>query len=219
MKKWILVMLSVTFIFSTSALAQVTIYSTDIPGLHQKDGQGDYDKIINKSVVKSGLAKLVVLPPARTVAKFKQCSNCCYSPANKNPEFYDFGANYVETKPMGVAKIYIFTRSGEKVISSLSQLKGKRVGARRGMPYGKTFDNSGLKVELVNTIAQNIKKLKVGRIYAFIAYIPDAYTVFEKMGMKPLPHAKDKPVAVHEDNLVCKGVSPSFIKKFNKALK
>jgi hypothetical protein len=205
--------------FVSIANAQVLIIGLDIPGLHQKDGNGDYDKIINQKLVKSGKATLKVLPPARAESNFMKCNNCCFSPANQNPEFYDFGKEYIQTKPMGIAKIYIWTKRGSKAIDNLNDLKGKKVGIRHGMPYGKTFDSLGLKTEPVKTIKSNILKLEKGRLDAFIAYVPDAYTIFDELGMDPLPHAKNKPMAVHEDSLVCKGVSDQFVQGFNNSLK
>ena len=49
-----------------------------------------------------------------------------------------------------------------------------------------------------------MKKLKAGRIDAFLAYTPDMMTVFQDMGMSPLPYAADQPVAVHEDTVLCR---------------
>jgi hypothetical protein len=219
MKRFV-VFVFITFLaLSKLATAQVTIYGISIPGLHQKNGKGKYDIIINKTVIKTGQAILKIAPPARAENNFKICTNCCFSPANKNPEFYDFGSGYVQTEPMATAKIYIWTKRGSQPISNLEDLKGKKVGIRRGMPYGKTFENSGLNTQDVNNIEQNIIKLEKGRIDAFIAYVPDAYNIFKDIGMVPLPHDKNNPIAIHEDSLVCKGVSSQFIKDFNRMLK
>ena len=203
---------------SIHAGANVSIIGIDIPGLHDSKGGGAYDQIINEAAVSTGLASLKVFPPARAEAQFASCTNCCFSPANKNQEFYDFGADITQTLPMNVAKIYIFSPPGSAEISSLSALKGKKVGIRTGMPYGKTFDAAGLKTSAVSDIGQNIKKVQGKRLDAFIAYIPDAYIAFKDMGISPFPHAKSTPIAVHEDSLVCRGVSASFIESFNTNL-
>lgn len=216
MKNTVLFML--TFMFVCSANAEVKVIALDIPGLHQKDGKGAYDEVITKSVVNSGKAKIVILPPARAEAEFTKCTNCCLSPANNNPEFYDYGDEVVVTKPMDTAKVYIFTGKGKAVLSSLDSLKGKKVGARIGMPYGKTFDNSGIEAKLVSEIGTNIKKLDSGRIDAFIAYVPDAYIAFEKLNVPAYPHDKANPIAIHPDSLVCKGASKEFISTFNSSI-
>ncbi len=106
--------------------AETTIIGVEIPGLHQKDGGGVYDVILNGILVSTGVASLKVLPPARADAGFEACQNCCYSPANKNPEFYSFGSDTKESDPMDVAKVYIFSAPGKSVYSSLQALRVRR---------------------------------------------------------------------------------------------
>ncbi len=204
--------------FSTTAFAQTTIYAIDIPGLHEKGGQGIYDKIINKALVAPGKASLQVLPPARVEKNFANCNNCCWSPANLNTEFYDFGSDVVETEAMGVAKIYIFSAPGKPAYASLDELQGKRVGIRNGMPYGKSFDAANLDAQSTSVISANISKLENDRIDAMVAYVPDAYDAFESLGKAPFPHDKDKPVAVHPDAMVCRGAPADLVETFNTYL-
>lgn len=218
MKKHLLAFVCLISLF-VSSHAEVSIYALNIPGLHQKDGNGEYDNIIHKAVVRSGKAKVIVLPPARAESEFSNCTNCCISPANKNPDFYDYGADAIETAPMSIAKVYIFTGKGKKQINNLDALKGKKVGARIGMPYGKKIDASGIKLKLVSEIQTNIKKLNSGRIDAFVAYVPDAYAAFETLNIPVYPHDKENPIAIHPDSLVCRGTGADFIKDFNSAIK
>lgn len=206
-------------LFSGVLCAEVVIIGTDIPGLHQKDGKGVYDIIVNDTLVSKGLATLKVLPPARAEAEFTSCQNCCFSPANKNPDFYSYGGDVTESLPMNVAKVYIFSAPGKNAFSSYSDLKGKKVGVRRGMNYGNSFGSAKLKASEANSLEQNIKKLETGRIEAMVAYVPDAYLALKDMGKDEFPHKKDKPTAVHNDALVCRGVPAGFLDKFNTNLK
>lgn len=205
--------------FSPACLATVTVHGLSIPGLHQKDGKGSYDQIIAAMFpAESGKVDIQVTIPARAEQKFSKCTQCCVSPANKNPEFYDYPASMLVSDPMNMARVYIFSAEGSAPIAGLDALKGKKVGVRRGMPYGKTFDSMNLDTVPVITIKANVQKLQKSRIDAFIAYVPDAYMEFEEMGIAPLVHAKDRPVAEHPDGLVCKGVSQAFIDEFNQKL-
>lgn len=206
-------------LFSSVLCAEVTIIGTDIPGLHQQDGKGVYDVIVNQTLVSKGLGALKVLPPARAEAEFKSCQNCCFSPANKNPEFYDFGGDVSVSEPMNVAKVYIFSAPGKRPFSSYADLKGKKVGVRRGMIYGNSFDAANLKASEANSLEQNIKKLETGRIDAMVAYVPDAYLALSGMGKGEFPHTKDQPTAIHNDALVCRGVPAGFLDQFNQNLK
>ncbi len=202
-----------------SSHAQTTIYGLKIDGLHQKDGQGTYDLVVNEALKSKESFKLEVKEPAHAEKLFSKCSNCCISPANKNPEFYDYGADSKVTQAMNYAKIYIYSAKGKTAITGLSGLKGKKVGIRHGLPYGKSFDNAGLVVKAVDKIEKNIKKIDHGSIDAFVAYVPDANIIFKSLGLDPYPHDMGNPLAVHPDALVCKGVSDNFINTFNTAIK
>lgn len=205
-------------LFGSAVWAEVTIYGAGIPGLYQKDGKGVYDTVVNKTLVEKGLAKLKVLPPARADSEFSNCQNCCFGPANKNPEFYSFGADVLETEAMNTALVYIFSAPGKPTYSTYGELKGKKVGTRRGMIYGNSFEAAGLTVKVGNKLEQNIKMLESGRLDAMVAYVPDVYLVLAAMGKDTLPHLKTSPVAVHKDNLVCRGVKQEFIDQFNQNL-
>ena len=175
--------------------------------------------MINEIVVDAGLGHLNLYPAVRAKKMFASgCTNCCLSAVNKNPDFYDYTNGYVETLPMSTVKVYIFTAQGTKSLKSLDELKNKVVGVRRGIPYGKRFEQAKLNLSIVDSIKQNILKLDRGRVDAFVAYVPDAYQVFKELGRKPYPHDISHPIAVHNDNLVCRGVSQSFIDTFNKKL-
>jgi len=195
-----------------------TIYAIEIPGVYQEDKQGAYDKVLKKTRILNSLAILKTYPPIRAQLMFKQCTNCCFTPANSLKSFYQFKGDIVETDAINIAKIFIFVKEGQKPIDNLSALSGKNIGARTGMPYGDILINKNLNVHYVDTIEQNIKKLALNRIDAFIAYVPDAYNAFKQLHIKPLPHNKAKPLAIHPDRLVCKGVTKKLITTFNKNL-
>ncbi|QDG78236.1 transporter substrate-binding domain-containing protein [Labrenzia sp. PHM005] len=199
--------------------AGITIIATEIEGLHQGDGKGFYDEVLT-SMTSSFPVALKVLPPNRAAIEFERCENCCLSPANKNTDFYDYPADYLVTTAMTEAKVYIWTAPGSAPVNSLSDLAGKKVGARHGMTYGNAVESAGIKFDLASTINQSIKKLEVGRLDAFIAYVLDAYTTFEEMGKEPFPHDKANPVAVHDDSVLCKPTSETevFVREFNAHL-
>lgn len=214
--------LAISLIFSASqAYAEgVKIYGLDIPGLHQKDGQGVYDLVLEKVSEQGVKMDVSVLPLIRAEKLLETCESCCLTPANKSPDFYDYGDDYITSDTMFTAKVFAWTLPGTPPISSLDELKGKKVGARLGMPYGKTIDQSNIKLALAPTIENNMKKLKHKRLDAFIAYTPDAFTSFENMNEDVYSHAADKPLAAHDDQIICKKSSDTeaFIKSFNSAL-
>ncbi|MFK8083600.1 MAG: substrate-binding periplasmic protein [Granulosicoccus sp.] len=202
------------------SFAGVTFFAYDIPGLYQKDGGGVYDKIVSKLIVDEGTGKLKVLPGIRAENSFANCQNCCITPANTNPAFYDFGSDVVATEPMNNAEIYIFSKRGAPPIDNVDDLAGKRVGIREGMAtsLSSVLDGADFKVQGVRSIEQNMQKLDKGRIKAYIDFVPDVYLVANDLGVEAHPHSKGKPLQRHPDSLACKGVSPEFITDFNRKL-
>jgi len=217
MKILLVITLSIFSTFWVFAQAKkVDIYALEIPMLHQVDGQGFYDIKIANILAGSDKAKVHVLPPERAIRNFEHCDNCCYSPANLNSEFYDFDSSIRQTKAMGIAKVYIFVGFDQPILNTVEQLKGKTVGLRRGMHYGRSIDQAEFIKKEVDSLEQNILLLQSKRIDAFVAYAPDIYEEFKRMDLIPFTHDKNNPIAVHEDSLVCRGVSEAFIKQFDE---
>lgn len=219
----IILLLIFTWLWALPCWGDINILSIEIPGLHQRDGKGSYDKIIHELEYTDEPIQLIILPPARAMAQFKNCKNCCLTPTNKNPDFYnfnDFNGALVETLPMNTAKIYVFyPRLSQAISGGIDAIKGKRVGIRRGLPYGKRFDNANLNLDIADSLKQNFAKLERKRVDVVVAYVPDAYIFFDEIDTRSFPHAIDFPLAIHNDALVCKGVSNDFIQAFNFHIK
>ena len=182
----------------SSASSEAVIAAISIDGLHQKNGNGDYDKIVK------GLGKVRVLTPTAAEKLFVKGDADCISPANADSNFYTYSFPVITSNSMFQAKIYAYTPVGTPVLSNLSDLSGKKVGIRSGMPYGNEIDSSGLEFVKARDIETNIKRLKQGKIDAFIAYWPDSDAAFDNAGISSLTHAKDSPLAVHDDQVVCR---------------
>lgn len=214
--------LLVTLCLSLSSLSsgEIIVLTQEIPGVHQKDGLGAYDTILKQFHFPSETLVIKQVPPARAESIFSQCSNCCLSPANKNPDIHSYKEDVFETLPMNVAKVYIFSQRGQGVIiKGIDALKHKAIGVRRGMNYGKRFANAGLSLEAVDSLAQNFGKLEKKRLDAVVAYIPDAYILFNQEKIKPFPHSIHHPITIHNDALICRGVPNDFISAFNQHIK
>ncbi|WP_438465714.1 hypothetical protein [Marinomonas sp. PE14-40] len=201
--------------FLNSISAQ-TIIGIDIPGLHNNDGQGIYDVMIRDATGRD----VLIMPPARAVNAYDSCTDCCISPANKNPDFYEYGDGHIVSSPMFTAQIFIFSKPGDAAINDVALLKGKKVGARKGMPYGNHVESSGARFMKVDQLTKNIKKLERGSLDYMVAYTPDIYDAFYSAGKDPFPHTKTSPVASHEDSLLCKDTpeNQALIKKLNDAI-
>lgn len=209
------------FLFLLSSISFATeIYMTDIEGLHQKDEQGVYDLILKEALTNvTAPVTLNLGDPEETFKTFETCTDCCYTPANNSPLFYDWEGEVVELAAMNYAKVYIFSPPGKPAFSTFDQLKGKRVGARTGMDYGKDVAESGLPLMTSDSIVENIQKLDAGELDAFIAFVPDAYLAFKSLNVKPYPHSERTPMAIHIDRVICRGAPGEFTDSLNNSMK
>jgi ABC-type amino acid transport substrate-binding protein len=190
-----------------------------IPGVFEPDKSGNYDKVLAKVAKDSGLKlDYVVLAPGRLETDFKDQKFDCVIPLDAR--FWSSNDKTFNSEPLNVAKIYLFSRATEGPYWNLDQVKGKRIGVRRGMPYGPVFDGSGLQAEVVNDDDQNVQKLAANRIDAFLAYVPDMWE-WSKEKQRPLPnHDQTKPFETHKDAFLCRDTAETraFAKTFNDAV-
>jgi hypothetical protein len=194
----------------------LTIYAVSIPGVHQQDKKGSYDTAILEAASQfSNPVKLQVWPPRRTFQAFADCENCCLTPASDNPQFVVFPDVSV-SKPIQQARLVIFTKYGSKPITSVEELSGLTVSRRHGISYSKNLQRADINFIFAADLKGSIKMLEQGRTDAFVAFVPDAYKTFEKLGMEPLVHDVESPIAVHEDSLICRGtVGKAFVAAFD----
>ena len=108
-----------------------------IEGLHNEKSSGLYDRIISKAAEHGSEVKTDLVAPNRAFTEFSSKDVPCLVPANTNDFFYDYGDGVVQSDPMFIAKIYIFTPRGSEPITDVDKLKGKTVGIRPGIEYGQ----------------------------------------------------------------------------------
>lgn len=214
--------LSALFVTSVSSIAEeLTLSTITIDGLHQRDGTGLYDQVMNEAAKAAGdTLKLKTFAPKSLWKFFNSKKLSCVSPANTDKNFYRFAFPTIQSTPFFQAKIFIYTKSGSQPIADLSGLKGKRVGIRNSMDYGNKIDKAGLTMKVARTIEKNIERLEAGEIDAFIAYWPDSDAAFKAKGMEPLPHAST-PVNFHDDAVLCRDneEGQKMIEQINKGIK
>ena len=167
------------FFAASGAYAQdITIAAIDLPGLYTPAADGIYDAAYAAASARANISiPMQVLPPARAIDQFLKQQVDCLAPMDA--EFIGTDFPTVQTRPFFIARIFIFTAEGQAPLNSLAQLKGKKVGIRKGMIYGSEFDAAGLSVSVADSIESNIKKVQKGRLDAFIAYTPDAFDAFD----------------------------------------
>lgn len=118
---------------------------------------------------------------------------------------------YVIDEPMHFSTYFVYVVKGKEFeINSIEDLYGKKIGKNRGFTISDEFDEavrSGkILIDEVETRDQNIEKLLLGRIDAFVSNYASAQFVLKKMGMLDKIHHLEYP-------LVDKGVYLAFSKK------
>lgn len=212
-----LFVISLLFLSSVRG-AEVNLGAVGIPGLLTQDKSGTYDKILARvGVVRGKPINYIVLSPARAESGLRSGALDCIIPFDHR--FFTSAETLLNSAALNTAKIYLFSRPGEGPYNNLEQLSGKIVGIRRGMPYGPKLDEK-VKTEAVNNDDQNVAKLALRRIDAFLAYVPDMW-LWAKKNNTALPnYSVDKPIDIHQDAFLCRDSveTRKFLQSFNKAL-
>jgi len=205
--------LAAALLFSPAAcLAETRIVATKLDGVVERNHGGVYDQVFQELKF-----DYEVFSPDVALDKFKGNEFDCIFPLDQ--DFYGDKSNTVQSVPINIAKIHIFTLKGQP-ITDLDKLKGLRVGMRSGLNYGPKLSYPRFKVEYANSIYINVWKLRSDRIDAIVDFNPDMEDYLNKVGIN-LVYDKNAPVIVHRDALLCHDgpKEREFVQRFNKAVK
>lgn len=208
------------FLFSQSVFAEQTIKiaSYQIPGVIERDKSGFYDKVILKILKNTHKNyKYAVYPPARANSKFETKNADCLFPLDRRFYKSEGSSNFINSSPINTAKIYIYSPEGKGPYSTIEEIKGKRIGTKRGTPLGPRWESAKLNSIKVDTDEQNLKMLNAGRLDVFLAFIPDMNILKINKGIKLGNFNKLKPFDVHFDSLLChkNKYTKKFVESFN----
>jgi len=145
--------------------------------------------------------ELSVFPFARAIAMFKQKQSACYLGGDEQVALDYLNIEVIASEPFYESKIFVFTLRDQALIEYKEQLQNKRVGINLGVG----LETLGLEqidfqsIETVASVEMNYKKLKAGRIDAFLAYqshLPRNY-------LKELNYSKGFPIYINLEKLAC----------------
>lgn len=201
-------------------MAAVKLAAYETPSLLQANGKGKYDKVfemLNGYFDRNW--RYPVLNAEEIEKRFEAKEVDCIIPFDI--DFYEGNHEVKQSDYINLAKVYIFTKPEFGLLAGVESLKGKRVAARRGMPYGAEVAAARLEIHWGDTIQANIMKLLNGRVDAMIAYVPDAWFAFKYLKMEPLLYDAENPLVIHEDAFLCHDTEQTeiFIKQFNRGIK
>lgn len=183
-----LLIIVVVLILGKPLYAQVRIAMPEITNLITQDGQGLYQQILKEAASRAGLEYYAeVFPQKRALSVFKNDTSWdgIFTFTDTVRSYY-LKETILATYPFGAYRGYIFTPKGTPALATVDDLKDLRVGGLRG--FYKTwpqFTEAGIEIELVDSDDQNLAKLSVGRIQAFLGFLPDLYDSLEELSYDP----------------------------------
>lgn len=199
-KRCVIMLAIIFFLLSGASLqAQVRIAMPAITGLISEDGQGIYQQILREAASRAGLVYYAeVFPQRRALFFFKNDTSWDGIFTFTDTVRAHFpGKTILATYPFGAYLGYIFTLKGAIALTTVDELRNLTVGGIRGFEgTWPQFTEAGIDIQLVGTDAQNLAKLKDGRIQAFLGFLPDLHDSLEELSYDP-----DKPFFQSYDRL------------------
>lgn len=144
-------------------------------GIINEQGDGPYQQILIEAARRSGVSLNEHVYPLKRAVKAFTSKEVLVIYGMTSAVVDQIGDEQILTSyPLGVYKLFVFTRKGSAAISSVEQLKGLRVGGVIGYEaYYQTLLAYGVKLDYVGNEDLQFKKLSVGRIDAIVGFMPD----------------------------------------------
>ena len=188
------------------------IYAYQLEKLCELDGSGIYDKAMKKL----GFT-YKVLPAVRAdILMMKE--GACVFPVDMR--YMKRDKPLIHSDPLFIVNIKIYGKY--KLYKNLNELKDKRVGIRRGLSLGQSVLESTkkLKVEYVDTLEQNMRKLEYERVDAIVEFELDVLEYIKDKPKFQIAYDKKSYVDRLHESIVCvdNDKNRALIKKFNNVL-
>ncbi|WP_281557057.1 transporter substrate-binding domain-containing protein [Thalassomonas sp. RHCl1] len=172
-KRYIFALAALLGIFWEKALA-LDIYSHKMEFLMLEDGSGAYQKLLAVLSQNAKLSyKINMLPINRAQLAFAENSQSCLLSGAGSLD--NIRHQYISSLPLGFIRLHLFNLPGKTKLTSFADLSADNtLGGLIGLKklYDKLLPEE-LEIELVNNDEQNLKKLRLGRIDAVLAFLPD----------------------------------------------
>ncbi|MCP4107322.1 MAG: amino acid ABC transporter substrate-binding protein [Desulfobacteraceae bacterium] len=197
MKKLLCCLLAV-FCVAYPAYA-VDMIAPDLTGVVSEDGTGVYQMIMKEVSRRSGVTFTErFYPPKRAFGLFlRDKDKCIYSFTDDAVKV--LGKDKVTASiPMGVFKMYVFTKKGEPALTSIFHLKGKKVAGVLELEEKLKIKESGIRFIITESNEDSFNVLQKGRVKAIIGFLPDMNFYTDKLSFSP-----KNPLLVGYDRITC----------------
>ncbi len=187
MKKLVLVFtcLFYAFVFvPTDVVAEEFAFGSFPIPLMVIDGDNGVFVELTKEIAKQANLSVTVKvnPPLRTQKYFQEGKIIGLFPALD--VMFPPGAKIERSDSIYLKQDFVFTKKGNKMLRTLDDLKGLKVGITRGYPYARALrEAKDLKIEEVESDELNAKKLIGGRIAAFVVEEKTGLQAFKNVNL------------------------------------
>lgn len=178
-------------------------------GRLEQDGTGHYADMVRAFLAESDQpASFVIMPVMRTIRTFTSGRSICMVPAaferwrHHAPDMKR--EDVLESEPIDYVTAHIVTRRGDPVITDLKSLNGKRISFWVGLPVDAFL--SGMQIEMIAAESEvsSIRLLMSGRVDAIWSWAPDAFLLYDRMGLGTPNLVLDDPVFGSAVHILCR---------------
>lgn len=206
------------------------IFGTEIPRLFHSQKKGPYDALFLDLVDGFSTYRLTRMPMRRAQQRFLIGeADCLFVASNDQLMYMKLGMpkeKILLSQSVNNVVIRVFTRTGEEVVSNLSELHGKTVaidfGAGTSEVFYKRFHDAGVTILPVAKLEQAFSLLKQGRVAGIVAFDFDVDLFLARNPAEAATIEFDPAYKLDEnsDAIVCwrSPVTEAFIKHVDKRL-
>lgn len=178
-------------------LSNIASANSDVIGLEleyrlRADGQAHYNTMWQRMQELGFSSELQVLPFKRAFRDFSKADDSCLFPTTKESltiSFPQFKAeDLIDSDSVDYVMLKVMTRQGDPIITSLEQLKGKKVAIWNGLDPKIYFKDLNVKVETTSDEAVRLKMLNSHRVDAILGFLPDTLLAADALGVKHPQH-------------------------------
>lgn len=183
---WLTLFLSFPLATMTTA-QEVSVSAGIFIGIINDDGKGPYQLILKEAAKRAGIIIAETTYPLKRAVKTFTTKNALAIYGMTDAVIEEIGSEEIITSyPLGVYKLFIFTRKGDSSISSYAQLHRSTVGGVHGYEaYYKELVKNNINIEYLSREESQLKKLNAGRINAIIGFMPDWIPYLNKLSYDP----------------------------------
>ena len=169
----------------TTYKTEILIAAPSLSHLIEKDGSGVYQKILKRAIQNTAYTtNETYYPFRRALLEFEhQKVDCTYSFSEVLEEILGKTA-IITSYPLGAFFFHIFTRKDVPAINYVSQLHKLTVGAINGQEHyyqAVLSPEQIMDLKLLNTDKQGVEMLKLKRLDAFIAALPEVNPFLDEL--------------------------------------